>query len=115
MPSALTELQCEKLHLLATAPRQEYIRIINEADPQFMKALLEILSNVNIFCDPLDIFLVTALIVKLKFNPEERQRLLLEYQGIIQAILAKVFHTALSAEAAVAILNHEPYDAGRAS
>ena len=108
MSRSLTEQNCEKLHLLATAPRKQYITIITEADSDLIRALLEVLSNVNLFCEPLTKFCVASLIVRLQTRPESRIRLLLENQRIIQSILSRVFLAAIEAEAAVAIINYEP-------
>ena len=108
MAPSLSEQQCEKLHLLATAPREQYQAIINKADSQLLCAIVEILSNVDLFCEPLVKFLIANLIVKLDTSPDLRVQLLLKHQSIIQQILAKVFQVAIEAEVACAVLSYDP-------
>ena len=113
MAPSLTEQQCEKLHMLALAPPQQYHAIINGADTQLLCALIEILTNVDLFCEPIITFLIANLIVKLETSPDLRVQLLLGQQSIIQQILAKVFQVAIETEVACAIINN--YDSGHES
>ena len=106
MPSSLTQEHCKTLHVLATAPKEKYLAIINQNDQSLFAALIELVSNIDLFCDPLQKFLIASLLAELSLHPNSRVELLLEFQSVIQKLLSFALKEALLAEVVVATLNH---------
>ena len=106
MTSSLDEQHCKTLHQLSTAPKDEYIAIINQSDSPLFSALVEILLNFDLFCDQADKKLIGFLLHELRRFPDSRVQLLAEHRKRIQSILGIVFREALLAEAVVAVLNY---------
>ena len=91
MPSSLTQDHCKTLHVLATAPPETYVSIINQNNQPLFAALIEIISNIHLFCDPLQKVLIANLLAELILHPNERVELLLEYQSLFQQLLSFAF------------------------
>ena len=106
MPSSLTQDHCKTLHVLATAPQETYVSIINQNNQPLIAALIEIISNIHLFCDPLQKVLIANLRAELTLHPKKRVELLLEFQSLIQQLLSFAFKEALIAEVVLAVINH---------